>query len=140
MRKSVLGAVLAAILDYVSAAGASADDELVQGFASPPEAAKPWVYWFVMDGNLGREGITADLEALKRVGIGGVLFMEVDVGIPKGPVKFMSPPWRELFKHANQEAARLGLVLPCRPAPAGPAAAALGSRRSSRCRSWSPVS
>ena len=48
---------------------------------------------------------------MKRVGIGGLLFMEVDVGIPKGPTKFMSPPWRELFKHANQEAARLGLKI-----------------------------
>lgn len=37
--------------------------------------------------------------------------MEVDVGVPKGPVKFMSPQWRELFKHANQEAARLGLAM-----------------------------
>ena len=43
--------------------------------------------------------------------------MEVDVGIPKGPTKFMSPPWRELFKHANQEAARLGLriTMPASP-------------------------
>ena len=48
---------------------------------------------------------------MKRVGIGGMVFMEVDVGIPKGPVKFMSPQWRELFKHANEEAARLGLVM-----------------------------
>ncbi|MCY2990002.1 MAG: glycosyl hydrolase [Planctomycetota bacterium] len=111
MHHPVLGAVLAMSLGYVLASEASAADELVQGFANPPEAAKPWVYWFVMDGNLGREGITADLEALKQVGIGGVLFMEVDVGIPKGPVKFMSPPWRGLFKHANEEAARLGLVI-----------------------------
>lgn len=91
--------------------GLGADDDLAHGFMNPPEAAHPWVYWFVMDGNLRREGITADFEALQRVGIRGVLFMEVDVGIPKGPVKFMSPPWRELFKHANAEAARLGLVM-----------------------------
>ncbi len=85
--------------------------DLEQGFAHPPDAARPQTYWFVMDGNFNREGITADLEAIKRVGLGGVLFMEVDVGIPKGPVKFMSPPWRELFKHANAEAARLGLEI-----------------------------
>jgi len=91
--------------------GAERLSDLEQGFAQPPDSARPRVYWFVMDGNLNREGITADLEALKRVGIGGVLFMEVDVGIPKGPVKFMSAPWRELFKRANSEAARLGLVM-----------------------------
>src|ERR1017187_5506506 len=89
------------------AAGASS--ELEQGFRHPPESARPWVYWFVMDGNLAREGITADFEALKRAGIGGVIFMEVDVGIPRGPVKFMSAGWRALFKHAVGEAERLGL-------------------------------
>lgn len=85
--------------------------ELDEGFAKPPASAKPWVYWFIMDGNQSREGITADFEAMRRVGIGGLIMMEVDVGIPKGPVHFMSPEWRELFKHANKEAARLGLVM-----------------------------
>ena len=28
---------------------------------------------------------------MKRVGIGGLLFMEVDVGIPKGPTKLHQP-------------------------------------------------
>src|SRR5690242_2874071 len=98
-------------LNLTLALAAHAQDELANGFLSPPDSARPWVYWFVMDGNLNREGITADFEALKKVGIGGVLFMEVDVGIPKGPVRFMSAPWRELFKHANAEAARLGLVM-----------------------------
>lgn len=86
-------------------------DELAADFASPPESARPWVYWFVMDGNLDPDGITADFEALKSVGIGGIVFMEVDVGIPKGPVKFMSTQWREYFKHINEEASRLGLVI-----------------------------
>jgi hypothetical protein len=101
-----LGTIVSAAL-----AGQEPAAELSARFLNPPAEAKPWVYWFVMDGNLRREGITADLEAMKRVGIGGLLFMEVDVGIPKGPMKFMSPPWRELFKHANQEAARLGLQM-----------------------------
>jgi len=65
----------------------------------------------VMDGNFGPGGITEDLEAMKRVGIGGLIFMEVDVGIPKGPVAFMSPRWRQHFLRANQEAARLGLEI-----------------------------
>ncbi|MGD0901154.1 MAG: glycosyl hydrolase, partial [Thermoguttaceae bacterium] len=70
-----------------------------------------------MDGNLTREGITADFEALKRAGIGGVIFMEVDVGIPRGPVKFMSPEWRVLFKHAVAEAERLGLQITLNAGP-----------------------
>jgi hypothetical protein len=84
-------------------------DELATAFANPPDSARPWVYWFWLNGNITKEGITADLEAMKRVGIGGVLIMEVDQGIPLGPVAFMSDPWRELFKHVVTEAQRLGL-------------------------------
>ncbi len=72
----------------------STDRTLEQSFVEPPASARPWVYWFVMDGNLSREGITADFEALQHAGIGGVIIMEVNVGIPRGPVNFMSPEWR----------------------------------------------
>jgi hypothetical protein len=70
-----------------------------------------------MDGNLSREGITADLEAMKDAGIGGVILMEVDVGVPRGPVRFMSEPWRALFKHAVTEAERLGLQITLNAGP-----------------------
>ena len=85
-------------------AAAKSDLSLEQGFRQPPDAARPWVYWFWLNGNITREGITADLEAMKRVGIGGVLIMEVDQGAPVGPVDFMGPQWRELFKHVHAEA------------------------------------
>ena len=84
-------------------------DDLAQAFVRPPDSARPWVYWFWLDGNITREGITADLEAMRRVGIGGVLIMEVAQGIPKGPARFFSPQWRDLFKHMISEAARLGI-------------------------------
>jgi hypothetical protein len=64
-----------------------------------------------MDGCLSREGITADLEAMKNAGLGGMIIMEVNVGLPQGPVKFMSPDWRQLFKHVVAEAERLGLEI-----------------------------
>ncbi|MBV5316087.1 MAG: hypothetical protein JZU47_22500, partial [Prolixibacteraceae bacterium] len=38
------------------------------GFQSPPESAKVWTWWHWMNGNVSKEGITADLEAMKRVG------------------------------------------------------------------------
>ena len=85
--------------------------DLAQGFVSPPDSAHPWVYWFWVNNNVTREGITADLEAMKRVGIGGVLIMAVDQGAPNGPVTFGSPEWRDLFKFSCQEAARLGLSI-----------------------------
>ncbi|MHB1036825.1 MAG: glycosyl hydrolase [Pirellulales bacterium] len=84
-------------------------DTLASAFARPPQAARPWVYWFWLNGNITREGITADLEAMKRVGVGGVLIMEVDQGAPLGPMAFMGPEWRKLFQHVVAEANRLGL-------------------------------
>jgi hypothetical protein len=95
----------------------SARQALEAGFRVPPEEARPWVYWFIMDGNSSREGITADLEAMKAAGIGGAVLLEVDVGIPRGPVEFMSPVWRALFKHAVKEAERLGLEITLNAGP-----------------------
>ena len=91
------------------ALAASSGSDLEQGFLHPPDSARPWVYWFPLDGNISSNGITADLEAMKRVGIGGVLYMETDQGAPKGPARFGGPLWRDLFKHICAEASRLGL-------------------------------
>ena len=100
---------LVAIAGLLLAATCSFAGDLLSQFLNPPEAAKPWVYWFWLNGNITREGITADLEAMHRVGIGGVLIMEVDQGIPKGPAPFASPKWREMFKYMVAEAGRLGI-------------------------------
>ena len=58
-----------------------------------------------------REGITADFEAMKRVGIRGVIYMEVDQFVPKGLARFLSPQWREMIQHAVTEATRLGITI-----------------------------
>src|SRR6266567_5746462 len=89
--------------------GAPRIADLEQGFRNPPSAARPWIFWFWLNGNITSNGITADLEAMQRVGIGGVIIMEVDQGAPKGPVAFGSPAWVDLFKHVCGEAGRLGL-------------------------------
>ncbi len=87
----------------------TAADVVERGFTHPPGSARPWVYWFWLNGNITSNGITADLEAMKRVGIGGVLIMEVDQGAPKGDAAFGGPRWRGLFQHVCGEAHRLGL-------------------------------
>ena len=93
----------------VRAAGPSVG--LAPGFVQPPPSARPWVYWFWLNGNITSNGITADLEAMKRVGLGGGLIMEVDQGAPVGPVDFMGQSWRDLFRHVHAEANRLGLEI-----------------------------
>jgi hypothetical protein len=86
-------------------------DPLAAGFQNPPASARPHTWWHWMNGNVTREGITADLEAMKEVGIGGAQMFTVDQGIPAGPAGYMGPKWRELTAHAVKEAARLGLEL-----------------------------
>ncbi|MEI6647201.1 MAG: glycosyl hydrolase [bacterium] len=88
------------------------NDGLEKNFTTPPADARPWVYWFTLSGNMTRESITADLESMARVGIGGVLRFEVgQPGTPVGPVAYNGKEWHELFQHACKEAARLGLEI-----------------------------
>lgn len=86
-------------------------DSLEDGFKQPPDSAKPQTWWHWMNGNITKTGITADLEAMKQIGLGGATIVNVDCDIPHGPVQFMSPQWQDDFKFAVQEADRLGLNL-----------------------------
>lgn len=86
-------------------------DELAEGFASPPEWARPGVYWYFMDGNMSKESLTADLESMKKAGLGHVIFLEVNVGIPRGKVDFLSEEWQDLFVHMVRESERLGIAI-----------------------------
>lgn len=85
--------------------------ELAKKFQNPPNSVRPGVYWYFMDGNLNRGEMTADLEAMKEAGIGNLVFLEVNVGVPRGPVDFMSERWQKLFVHAVREAERLGIEI-----------------------------
>ncbi len=93
------------------AVGMAAHASLETDFANPPPSARPWVFWFWNNGNVTSNGITMDLEAMQRVGIGGVLIMDVveRYAPPRGTAEFMNPEWRALFQFAVQEANRLGM-------------------------------
>jgi len=101
--------LIAALMGLLTPDVTHAADTLGRKFAEPPASARPWVYAFIVDGNLSKEGITADLEAMKRAGIGGLLVFDGTQQMPPGPARFMSPLWLELFKHLVAEAKRLGL-------------------------------
>jgi hypothetical protein len=84
-------------------------ETLHEEFLRPPSSAKPGVYWYFMDGNQDRDEMTGDLEAMAKVGIMSVVFLEVNIGVPRGPVDFMSEEWQDNFAHAVKTAERLGM-------------------------------
>lgn len=90
-------------------------DDLEKNFLSPPASAKPWVFWYWMHAAVSKEGITADLEAMKEVGIGGAYLMPIkdtSSAIPFQPTaRQLSPEWWELVRFSMQEAKRLDLKL-----------------------------
>lgn len=84
-------------------------------FRNPPEEASPWIFWYWMYGAVSKEGITADLEAMKEIGIGGTYLMPIkdstvqDLYTPA--VYQLTPEWWEMVRFAMAEAERLGLKL-----------------------------
>jgi len=103
--------VVSAVCVLVAVSPAVSARSLEKAFVDPPDSARPHTWWHWMNGNVTHEGITADLEAMKKQGIGGAQIFNVDCGIPAGPMGFMSPAWRALVKHAVREAHRLGIEL-----------------------------
>src|SRR5262245_26436551 len=103
--------LLLLLLGITRSIAAPATDELESGFSNPPDSARPWVYFFLLDGNITREGLTADLQAMKRAGLAGAILFDVTQKMPPGPVGFNTPEWHALFKHILNEAARLGLQI-----------------------------
>ncbi|MDR1406798.1 MAG: glycosyl hydrolase, partial [Tannerella sp.] len=100
--------IVIACMAYGCRNGADKDiSSLAAGFENPPASARPGVYWYFMDGNFSKDAVTKDLEAMKEAGIGHVLFLEVNVGIPRGKVDFLSEEWQELFAFAVHECERL---------------------------------
>jgi hypothetical protein len=112
------GALFLALLTVAQMAGAQA---LYEGFADPPQAARPRVWWHWMDGNISMDGITKDIEWMDRVGIGG--FHQFDAGgigmtpIVDETLPYNSPQWRVAMQYAMGMAASKGMETAVASAP-----------------------
>lgn len=84
-------------------------------FTNPPEQARPWVFWYWMHAAVSKKGITADLESMKKAGIGGAYLMPIGDTSAKlpydHPVRQLTPEWWSMVNHAIKEAKRLELKL-----------------------------
>ena len=90
-------------LTFLSLSAAVADD------------AKPWTFWYWMNGAVTKEGITADLEAMAEIGLEGCYLMPI-YGIERRPelggtIRQGSPEWWQMVDYSLREADRLGLKI-----------------------------
>ena len=99
----------------VCPADAQQTRSLREQFQNPSDEAKPWTFWYWMYGVVSKEGITADLEAMKPAGLGGTYLMPIK-GIHEGAqydgkAQQLTPEWWEMVRFSMEEADRLGLKL-----------------------------
>ena len=88
--------------------------DLKKLFQSPPESAKPWVFWYWLQASVTKEGVTKDLEAMKQAGLGGAYLMPIKGPNPsyiEQPVVQLTPEWWAMVKYAMKEAKRLNFKM-----------------------------
>jgi len=110
----ILLAIVSTIVISCSGPSKESGAYLEKGFLNPPESAKPRVWWHWMNGNVSKEGIRADLEWMKRIGVAG--FQNFDAGlsspqiVPKRLI-YMTPEWKDAFLFTTKLADSLGLEM-----------------------------
>jgi hypothetical protein len=91
-----------------------AQNALLQDFQTPPQSAKPRVWWHWMNGNITKDGIQKDLDWMERIGIGGFQNFDANlftpVVVPK-KLAFMTPEWKDAFKFTTELADKKGLEM-----------------------------
>ena len=103
-----------ALLLLISGTSAFADE------ATAFDPARPWTFWYWMYGAVSREGIKADLQAMKDVGLGGCYLMPIRgtaeapatlPPLPDEPAQQLSPRFWQMVDYALAQADSLGLQM-----------------------------
>jgi len=95
--------------------------DIVKLFQEPSRAARPYVWWHWMDGEVSLDGIKKDLEWMDAVGIAG--FHQFDAGgvnMPKAAAfkrPYLSDSWKDAFRYAVKLADSLDMEMTVASAP-----------------------
>ncbi len=93
---------------------------MLQSFQSPPNGARPRVWWHWMNGNISEEGIKLDLDWMHRVGLGGVTIFEGAINTPQVVPErliYMTPAWKHAFNYAVTTARSYGMEVAIASSP-----------------------
>jgi hypothetical protein len=102
-------AFVVVLMDVIPASGQE-PRSLNKSFISPPDSAKPRIYWFWLFNRVDSAGIKRDLEQFKAKGINGVNLICTGGYAGAAPllgVKYQSPQWWGLFRYAVKKAKQL---------------------------------
>jgi hypothetical protein len=97
----------------------SQDIHLEEKFRNPSmnDESAPWTFWYWMYGAVSKDGIKADLEAIKEIGLGGAYLMPIRSSTDNKSFEFypafnqLTPEWWKMVLYSMQEADRLNLKL-----------------------------
>ena len=84
---------------------------------------RPETWFHLIGGNVSKKGLTADLEAIKAAGIGGIHLFHGQMGKNetwpgvKEPIPCLSAKWDDMIAHAASECRRLGLTFKMQNCP-----------------------
>ncbi len=78
-------------------------------FKTPAENNTVWCYWYWINDDISKEGITKDLEAMKKAGIGTAYIGNINPDGIDGKVPMLSEDWWSHMVHAVTEGKRIGV-------------------------------
>jgi hypothetical protein len=84
-------------------------ETILADFKVPATDNKPWCYWYWINDDISREGITRDLQAMKEAGIGAAFIGNINPPEVNGKVPLFSEQWWDCMVHAVNEGKRLGV-------------------------------
>ena len=99
------------LFSYICLTQCSQPQEVKPGWPAITAETKPWTRWWWPGSTLTKEGITTEMEAYQKAGLGGVEITPIYgvIGYESKFVNYLSPEWMDLFLHTLKEAERLGI-------------------------------
>lgn len=112
LKNSLLSLILLCCGATVAKAQTNELKNIETGFITAPDTIQTSVYWYWLSGNISKEGVVKDLEAMKKVGINRAFIGDIGLGdIPAGKVKFRSDEWWDILHTALKTASRLNIKI-----------------------------
>lgn len=100
--------LLISFLKLLGSSGTSFES-MVQSFQSPVPENSLWCYWYWINDDISKQGITKDLRAMKQAGISTALIGNINPANKDGKVLLLSDDWWNHMVHAVVEGKRIGV-------------------------------